>query len=293
MRLFQRDGVRKVDEMIKIPGRIGAINDLSGFGRCSLSLMLPVISACGYQCCPVPTAVLSTSNDFKSPFLRELTEDMPDYISHWEGLGLKFQGIYSGYFSSPRQIAHAVRFAESFRKEETVFLVDPVMGDRGKISPRCNEDFMRGYYDLLAKADIVTPNLTEALYLTEIPYVEFPAEDTIDRAARRLMEAGPSQVVITGIRKEDRSLTYLYSGSERQIVSVPYCPQERTGTGDLFASILLCKYLDGKSLGEGAQLAAEFISEVLTGTMKLGVPVNEGICFEPFLGRLCPGPGTR
>ena len=272
----------------KIPGRIAAINDLSGFGRCSLSLMMPVISACGYQCCPVPTAVLSSTNDIAVPFQRELTEDMEPYMKQWKKLNLHFDGIYSGYFSSPEQMALASRFMELFLEENTVLLVDPVMGDHGYISPRCSEKFVQGYYDLIRHAHIITPNLTEALYLTGIPYQAEPEEKTIDTAAQRLLQAGPAHVVITGIRKGNECRTYVYGEQGKQVVSAAYCPQERTGTGDMFASILLSKYLDGMELQAAVQQAASFISDTLACTAELGVPVSEGICFEPYLCRLSP-----
>ena len=275
--------------MRKLPGKIAAINDLAGYGRCSLAVMLPVISACGYQCCPMPTAVLSSSNDFAGPFVRELTDEMPRYMDHWENLGLAFDGIYSGYLSSPEQMDSVQRFVTAFRKPDTVVLVDPVFGDHGRASPRCNADLLRRYRELLRQADMITPNLTEACYLADRPFEEDLAEASIDEVGRRLQAIGPRHVILTGIRRGDRCCTYLYTEEEKHIVSAPYCTQERTGAGDLFASILLSKYLDGCTLVEAAEQAAEFLSRVLQYTYEQRVPQNQGICFEPFLGQLVPG----
>ena len=274
--------------MRKLPGKIAAINDLAGYGRCSLAVMLPAISACGYQCCPVPTAVLSTSNDFCLPFVHELTHELPGYIEHWEQLGLGFNGIYSGYLSSADQISSVLRFLSSFRTKDTVLLVDPVLGDQGRISPRCSKELMSQYKLLIQQADIITPNLTEALYLAGKPYEACPAEETIDAAAQTLLSAGPGNVIITGIKKDALCCTYLYEPHEKHIIFTPYCPQERTGAGDLFASILLSKYLDGFSLKDAAEKASVFLSTVLQYTYEQKVPRNQGICFEPFLNLLSP-----
>ena len=274
--------------MRKIPGKIAAINDLSGYGRCSLSVMMPVISACGYQCCPVPTAVLSSSNDFKHPFVCDMTCEMPSYIEKWEDLRLNFEGIYTGYLNSYEQIDSVLRFLSSFKKENTVLLVDPVFGDNGKLSPRCNDELLRIYGEIIKNADIITPNLTEAMFLAGIPYEECPSEDTIDEVAKRLFKMGTRSVIITGLKKGELCCTYIYEGKEKSIVSAPLCPQERTGTGDMFASIVLSKYLDGLSLKEASQEASSFISLVLQFTYEHKVPQNQGICFEPYFYRLSP-----
>lgn len=274
--------------MKKLPGKIAAINDLAGYGRCSLSVILPVISACGYQCCPVPTAVLSSTDGVKGFFLHDLTDQMPSYISHWESLGLQFDGIYSGYLGSPGQIDSVLRFLKSFRREESVLLVDPVLGDQGMVGSNCTGELIDRYYQLISKADIITPNITEAFFLTQKEYEESPAEETLDILGKRLLSLGPNTVVITGLKKEEYVLNLIYTASGKSIVSSPYCRQERIGTGDLFASILLSKLLDGIAVKDAVQFAADFVSQTLSFSLEQQVPQEEGICFEPFLGLLSP-----
>ena len=268
--------------------RLAAINDLAGFGRCSLSVMMPVISACGNQCCPVPTAILSSTDGISGFSMKDLTDDLSVYLRQWKQLKLSFDGIYTGYLSSARQVETALSFLQDFSRPDTCILVDPVLGDQGIVGSNCTDQLIKEYHSLIARADFITPNLTEAFFLCGLPYQEYPDERTLDLMGEMLLSKGPKAVIITGIKHETSIDTYLFERDQKNRISSPRCPQERIGTGDLFSSIFLSSVLQGDSFVASAKKASDFIAKALFFSEEQNIPVEEGICFEPFLGQLSP-----
>ena len=266
--------------------RCVAIHDLSGFGRCSLTIVLPVLSAMGVQCCPLPTAYLSThTGGFTGNTFLDMTGPMEAAAAHWAALGLHFQAIYSGFMSSRRQLEDAPALIRSLRREDTLVLTDPVMGDNGQTYRTYTPEMCAAAVSLAAEADVITPNLTEAAVLLGIPYGEalaLPPEE----AVRRLSLEGRRSVVLTGVSRREGVIGA--ACLDRREGVVRFAEAERVpgsfhGTGDLFASVLTGHLLRGRSLGEAAEGAAEFVSACVKRTLALGTPAREGVDFEPLL----------
>ena len=269
--------------------RIAAIHDLAGFGRCSLTVVLPVLSAMGMQACPVPTALLSThSGGFPGFSFRDLTEDMEAFRQHWASLELSFDCLYSGFLGSEQQIALVLSFFQTFRQETgRQILVDPVMGDNGVRYRTYTDAMQRRMRDLVASADIVTPNLTEACFLLDEPYPgEKISRETAKDHLRRLTGMGPRIAVLTGLSlSESNGCNMAYDATRDQTWIVPYdqVPERYPGTGDLFASAFLGSLLSGDSLPDALDRATQYLSRTVLETYRHGTPVREGVLFEKTL----------
>ena len=179
--------------------KTAVINDLSGFGRCSLTVSIPILSAMRIQCCPLPTSIFSNHTGFPSHFMTDFTDKMEPYFTEWKKLGLQFDGIASGFLGSADQIEIVQKFLKEFRTEKTVILIDPVMGDYGKAYQTYTEELCQRMKALVSYADILTPNVTEACILTDTPYQENWKQGELVQMAEQLLEQGPDKVVITGI----------------------------------------------------------------------------------------------
>ena len=180
--------------------KIAVINDISGFGRCSVTVTLPILSYLGVQCCPVPTAILSNHMGFPNYYIDDYTDRMRVYIENWGKLGLRFEGIMTGFLGSAEQIDIVKGFIRDFSKEDTLVIVDPVMGDHGKIYATYTEEMCTQMKKLVALSDITTPNLTEACKLSDVPYKAMGwRKRELYAMAEKISSFGPSKVVITGI----------------------------------------------------------------------------------------------
>ena len=203
--------------------KIALINDITGFGRCSIAVELPLISALKVQACPLPTAILSVHTGFPTYFIDDYTDRMKDYIASWKKNGLTFDGISTGFMNSLEQIDIVIDFIHQFKQPDTIVIVDPVMGDYGKLYASYTEKLCAEMRRLMQYADVITPNLTEACQLLGIPY---PEKGHTDRAylediAGRLAAMGPGQIVITGLADGNHIDNYIYeTGKEPDIVSV-------------------------------------------------------------------------
>ena len=271
--------------------RVATIHDLSGFGRCSLTVAIPILSAMGIQCCPLPTAFLSThTGDFEGFTFLDMTEEMPKVANHWASLSLDFQCIYSGFLGSARQIHIVSDFIDQFRKKETLVVVDPVMGDHGEVYQTYTPEMCSGMAHLAEKADVITPNLTEAALLLGIPYDQLPTGEAGYRAiVERLSMDGQRSVVLSGAssRPELTGAMCFDAKTKRiELAETPRVPREFMGTGDLFASILTGALVQGKTLADATRQAVEFVRLCAERTEQQGLPVREGVDFEPLLGRL-------
>lgn len=266
--------------------RIALINDITGFGRCSVTVELPLISALKVQACPFPTALLSVHTGFPSHYIDDCTDRMRPYMENWKENGLTFDGIATGFIGSAAQIGIVIDFIEMFRTAETKVMVDPVMGDNGRLYASYTPEMCREMRRLLHYADLVTPNLTEACELLELPYPEDGAvtDEELLHMARALSDAGPAQVVITGLCSGDIIRNFIYErGREPEILRQRKIGIDRSGTGDAFAAIVAASLLRGETLHAAVTRAAEFISRVLQYMEPLDIPWNWGLAFEEYL----------
>ena len=270
--------------------RLAMINDIAGFGRCSTTVSLPVISVMKVQVCPVPTSVLSNHLGFPLCHFDDYTSHMRDYIKVWSELGLTFDGLYCGFLGNEEQINIVREFVEMFRPP--LFLLDPVMGDHGRAYSSITETHVQKMKELLPLADIITPNITEACLLTGTPWKD--GEWTMQElsglcerlASLCLKDSVSASIVITGIRQGDFLVNFLWDDGVYTTVSTPIAGASRPGTGDIFASILAADAVRGETLLTSVQKAANFIGLCIAGSEKAGTPVQEGVVFEKYLAAL-------
>lgn len=269
--------------------RIAIINDMSGFGRCSISIILPIISHLGVQGCPVPTAIFSNHTGFPKFYREDFTKHMPQYIDQWKQMELKFDGIMTGFLGSVKQIAIVEDFIKSFKSNKTMILVDPVMGDNGHIYPTYTKKMCSEMKKLIAYADIITPNITEACFLTDTPYKESGwhyAE--LSELSNKLMDMGAKKLVITGIKMGDGFIGNAISevGAETIFQRQMIVAQNRTGTGDVFAAVLGADAVNGILFPASVKRASRFVRQGLVESNRKGEPPMYGIDFEEALWRL-------
>lgn len=272
--------------------RVAAIHDLSGFGRCSLTIVGPALSAMGVQCCPVPTAYLSThTGGFAGNTFLDLTDQMGPVTAHWRALGLTFAGIYTGFMSSGEQMERTADFIRTFRAPDCRVIVDPVMGDHGRPYRTYTPEMCRAMGALAALADVVTPNRTEAALLLGRDYeaVRLDREADCRRWCEALSLEGRRSVVLTGVSLTGDAVGAACFDRETghtAFAAAPRIAGEFHGTGDLFASVLTGALVRGRPMAEAAELAAEFTSQCVRRTAASGAPRREGVDFEPLLWRL-------
>ena len=267
--------------------RVAAIHDLSCFGRCSLTIALPVLSAMGCQCCPLPTALLSAHTGFTGGSFLDLTEEMQRIADHWARIDIHFDGIYSGFLGSAAQIGTVRQFITRFRGTGLV-VIDPVLGDHGQAYRTCTPELCNGMRRLAESADIITPNLTEASLLLEQSYETIQAIDPAE-IVRRLSLEGRRSVVLTGYSTGDGqtgALCFDRADGSIQAVQVQRVPRDFSGTGDLFTSVLTGVMVKGVPLIQAARTAADFVQSCAARTLAAGNTDGEGVDFEPLLGTL-------
>lgn len=266
--------------------KVAAIHDLSCYGRCSLAVILPVLSVMGVQCCPLPGTVLSTHTGGFGPVARtDLTGQVTGTLRHWEQLGLSFDGIYTGYMATTEQIRQAMEAVERLSGSRTQVVVDPVLGDHGRLYASMTGEMARAMGELCAQAQVITPNLTEAAILLGLS-----PDALLDRRgvelAVELSGQGQRSVVVTGITPEPGYTGAVWfdhtTGTSGTTVAVR-APGEYPGTGDLFAAVLTGSLMMGESLERGVSRAAHFIARCASYTAALGTDAREGVLFEPLL----------
>lgn len=265
--------------------KIAAVNDLTGFGRCALTVAIPVISHMKLQCCPVPTSILSNHTGYSEYFFDDYTGQLPAYLAMWKKLELKFDGIMSGFLGSGEQIAIVQEMIRQFRKPETIVVVDPVMGDHGKIAGTYTEEMCMEMRKLIALADIITPNLTEACKLTDTPYREkgWKKEELL-KMAERLCEMGPKKIVITGISQGEFIANYMYQEKQTPgLIRTHREGEERCGTGDLFAAIIAGDAVNGVPFEKSVKKASGFVRKCMIKSVEMGIERKNGVCFEEIL----------
>ena len=268
--------------------RIAAIHDLSCFGRCSLTIALPVLSAMGCQCCPLPTALLSAHTGISGFTFLDTTDEMRRISAHWSQLSLHFQAIYTGFLGSAPQISLVEDFLHRFHAPDTLLVMDPVMGDHGTPYKTCTPALCQGLRELVAQADVIMPNLTEAAILLDIPYHEAQTADTSE-LVRALSLQGRRSVVLTGYASapgQVGALCYDRDTQQVEAVQTARVPQDFPGTGDLFASVLTGALTRGAPLLQAARTAVDFVGSCVARSVAEGASEADGVDFEPLLRHL-------
>ena len=279
--------------------KIALINDLSGFGKCSLTAAIPVISVMGIQACPLPTAVLSAQTGFDSYFCDDYTNRMDRITDEWRKMQVSFDGIYSGFLAGPEQIRKVMYFLEQFKTKENKYFLDPVMGDNGGAFEFFNQELLDGMRQLARYADVIIPNLTELCLLTETDYDELVShkndEDYIkrvDEICKRLIRAngGMQSIIVTGIIRQKYGQEYMgnliVTEVENTHIEKPYIKQSFSGTGDLFASVVCGSVISGNGLAKSVQKAVDFLQTAIEDAAIEKVDSRHGIQFEKYLYRL-------
>ena len=270
--------------------RLALINDMTGFGRCSVAVELPIISALKIQVCPLPTAILSVHTGFPNYFLDDYTDRMKNYIDSWRLNNLTFDGIATGFLGSAAQIEIVSDFLKEF---DARVLIDPVMGDHGKIYASYTREMCIGMRKLLRFADLVTPNLTEACELLNVPYPSggvISDSDLATMAANIAARTRGGQVVITGVTldADDGSniTNFIYDNGAIDFVTAKKLGSDRSGTGDVFFAVVAASIMNGENLTAAVRKAAEFVTKCILHAEKLNLPWNFGLPFEEFLTEL-------
>lgn len=271
--------------------RIAAIHDLSGFGRASLTVVIPVLSSMGIQVCPLPTAVLSSHSALPGFHMRDLSAELPAMIAHWKQLKIKFDAIYSGYLGAVEQIDMVKEFIHDFASPDQLVVVDPVLGDNGKFYSAFNQNMVEKMKELVAHAEVITPNLTEAAFLLGETYRSNVSLSELKSWCVRLAELGPKQVIITSVPDENlpnKTSVMAYNSDDKRYwrVSCDYLPANYPGTGDAFASVMVGSLLQGDSLPIALDRAVHFISMGVRATFGHGHSPAEGILIEKVLPSL-------
>lgn len=268
--------------------KVALINDLSGFGRCSLAVSIPIITAMGIQCCPLPTAILSNHTGYKSFFFDDYTNNIEPYYSEWLKLGLSFDMIYTGFLGSIHQIEIIIKFLESF--SNSLVLVDPVMGDNGKIYSTYTTEMCEKMKSLVGYSDIVTPNVTEALMLADTPYKSDISIDELKEIAIKISKIKPSKVIITGIVDKNQekisNLIYDAEKNEFSVITKNKSKIEYSGTGDVFASIICGCLINGMDFKDCVEKAAKFVEKCSQQTTLQNTNPTDGVIFEKYIGDL-------
>ena len=273
--------------------RVCAVHDISCVGRCSLTVALPILSAGGADCGILPTAVLSThTGGFENFTYRDLTEDIKPISKHWQTLDLSFDAMYSGFLGSFEQIDLVGELFDTFKRDDNIILVDPVMADNGELYKIYSPEMTKGMAKLCAKADIIVPNITEACFMTDTPYLgdDYTKSD-IEKLLKKLSELGAKKVVLTGVSfNKDRLGAAIFDACTNTFdyVYAPRIDGYFHGTGDCFGSALLAALLQNKTLAQAAQIACDFVHKSICITLELKQEARYGVAFElalPYLMR--------
>jgi pyridoxine kinase len=267
--------------------KIAVINDFCGFGRSSLAVSMPIISAMGIQCCPVPTSVFSNHTAFDSFYSVDFTDHIEKYVEQWKKLSLRFDGVLTGFLGSGAQTELVKSFFEHFKQEGTVITVDPVMGDYGRLYASYPYELSQKMKELVPFADILTPNLTEACILTDTDYREDMESEQIFDLCLALSDMGPEKVVISGIAEGEDICNYVFEKNKtKKIYRQHKSGSCREGTGDVFSAIIATDAVKGKPFYDSVVKASEFVAKCIEKTNELGIAETDGVCFEYFIKEL-------
>ena len=265
--------------------RVLTIQDISCVGQCSLTVALPIISACGSETAVLPSAVLSTHTaGFTGYTVRDLTDDFPAIEKHWNKEGLKFDAIYTGYLGSTKQVKYVESIMNSAAKEKCVKIVDPAMADNGALYPAFDKKYVKAMAGLCGKADIVLPNITEACFLTGTEYKENYDKTYIVSLCKALKALGAKKVVLTGVGYEEGRTGVVVYGTKYEYYEHEKMTRGSHGTGDVYASAFTGALMAGRKIFDAARIAADYTLTCIKHSQKGGN--FYGVKFEPELGLL-------
>ncbi len=283
--LYRRDG--------KYIPRIAAVHDLCGYGKCSLGVAIPVLSAAGCDVCPVPTGLFSSHTAFPGWYMHDTTDILRDYLDAWRGIDVQIDAVYSGFLGAPEQVEVIRSLYAEF--PDAIKMVDPVMADHGKVYPTYTPELCEAMASLASDADILTPNLTEAAIILGEPIgdewggVDI-SDDEAERIARALLAKGAKSVVLKGIQREGENVirNFVASSATPDIIEVcnEYVPYMLHGTGDVHASCVLAAVMAGRSLVEGVAFAGDFVHDSMIVSADQPNFKDRGVSFEPLLGKV-------
>lgn len=270
---------------------IAAVHDLSCFGRVSLTAAIPILSHMGFKVCPLPTAILSSHTQFPHYSFLDLTEEMKKIIAEWRLLNLKFDAIYTGYLGSFEQIHIVSDFIDEFKKKDSLIVIDPVLGDNGHLYSGYDEKMVPLMRQLIKKADVITPNLTELFYLMDKPFRKDNTDEELKDYMFNLSIDGPDTIIVTSVpvaNEPNKTSTYAYSreGKRYWKVTCPYIPTHYPGTGDAFASVITGSIMQGDSLPIALDRAVQFVLQAIRATFGYNYNAMEGILLEEMLHNL-------
>lgn len=274
--------------------KVAVLQDLSSFGKCSLTAAIPVLSVMGVQACPLPTAILTAQTGFPSFHCEDFTDKMHYFEEEWTKLGVSFDGIYTGFVTGEKQINHIFRFLNTFHHEASTLLVDPVMGDNGEAYKLFTPALLDRMKALVREADVITPNVTECCLLTGTSYEKISRYTTerdflkaIEEAGQQLQHMTEAQVIVTGVQPPRNGATFIgnmcFDGTTTSYGFVPYNGASYSGTGDLFASVVMGSMMRGACLADALTLAERFLTASIDATARANTPKIEGVQFEKYL----------
>ncbi|MEK5233106.1 pyridoxamine kinase [Lysinibacillus sp. FSL K6-0232] len=279
--------------------KVAVIQDMSSFGKCSLTAAIPVLSVMGVQAVPLPTAILTAQTGYASFYCEDLTSKMDYFVEEWSKLGAAFDGIHTGFVTGKEQIDNIFHFLDRFHTKETTMLVDPVMGDHGEVYKMFTGELLDRMGALVKSADLITPNVTECCLLTGVSYDKLQHYQNktdymqaLEEAGQQLQQATGAKVLITGLHPPATAINKHYVGNmyideSRSFSSMrDYNGQSYSGTGDLFASIIMGGMMRGQDLVESMKLAEAFLATAIEATVKEQIPSEAGVHFEKFLHML-------
>ena len=285
---MEKKEINRYENGIPALRRIAAVHDISGFGKCSLTVALPIISATGVECSCIPTALLSThTGGFTGYTVTDLSNDMVPIAKHWKKEGLAFDGIYSGYLASPEQGKLLEGIFDEIATSRTTVIIDPVMADHGEYYPAFDSRMAEAFRGLCSCADVIIPNITEAAFMTGIPYVAGPqTPEYIDSLMSALFELGPKAVALTGVQFADDEMGVCarMAGERESVYSFQKLREGQFhGSGDVFGSAFAALLVRGASMKAVIEIAAEFVCDSIDRTKARGTPMHHGIDFEGAL----------
>lgn len=267
--------------------RLAMINSFAGFGRCSTTISLPVISTMQVQVCPVPTTILSNHLAFPKCHKTDYTPFVRDYIETWKELCVSFDGLYCGFLGNTELVDIAEGFVRDF--QPPVFLLDPIMGDNGRTYASVTAEHCESLKKLARHATLLTPNVYEACLLTDTPYHGGAwTENEWNELFEKLSVLCPGNIVVTGLREGDFFVNHILQNNKKATCKTPVAGAPHHGTGDLFASILIADALYGRDLVDSVQKASDFVAHCIRGTEEAKAPEIEGVLFEKYLHLLLP-----
>ncbi|WP_332645202.1 pyridoxamine kinase [Lysinibacillus sp. 54212] len=279
--------------------KVAVIQDMSSFGKCSLTAALPVLSVMGVQAVPLPTAILTSQTGYPSFYCEDLTAKMDHFVTEWRKLGASFDGIHTGFVTGKEQIDNIFQFLNEFHTSDTTLLVDPVMGDMGEVYKLYTGELLDRMKELVKRADMITPNTTECCLLTGLSYEKLHSYkeqkdyiQALEEAGQKLHQATGAKVIITGLNppgadSDKRNVGNMYIDSNRSFYSLrEYNGESYSGTGDLFASVIMGGMMRGQDLVQSMKLAESFLAAAIDDTSQERIPREAGVNFEKYLRML-------